>query len=324
MKKIFIVFAILASVLYSCTTKFDLYSYEGDTTIIYSVLDVNADTNYFRITKSSLVNEITYSYDDIDVRFAGLFNDELQPDTIRLDTVSKLCDGLLKTYYFTTKKLIAGQEYTIMVHRKADDVIVSSTAKTICPVRFIKPITGFKINFRPTHVNSIEWIGTEESVARKVNAGYFDIIGYFHYKELMPGATDTVDGVMVWMMGSDQAENMYNTTDFLYNTFYIPSTFFTLLEKDEYLVNNSPIGVQRWLEPFELEIKVYGEELYNYHSVNNATSAIQDVPNYTNIVNGIGLMSSRTTYSSFHVIEQLCRKRISENYPYGFYYDPNR
>lgn len=316
---IFILFLIIAT---SCTTKFDLYCYEGDTTIVYSILEVNADTNYFRITKSSLENEYTYNYDDIDVRFTGLFKNELQPDTITLDTISIISDGQLKTYYFTDKKLIDGQTYTLLIHRKADDVTISSTTMTINDLRFIKPVYGSYINFRPTHVNKIEWIGLG-SIAPEINASYYVVTGYFHYRELMPGATDTVDRVMVWPIGTEQANHLFNTYDSHYIMFYTPSTFFTLLGEDEYLQNNSPLGVQRWLEPFEFEIIAYGEELYNYHIINNSYSAIQEVPNYTNIVNGIGLMSSRTAKSSFHVIEQLCRKRISENYDYGFYYDPN-
>ncbi len=322
MKKFFSIIVLTMIILVGCTTKFDLYCYDGDTTIVYTVLEVNADTNYFRISKSSLENEYEYNFNDLDVRFAGLFKDEPQPDTIMLDTISLMTDGLLKKYYFTTKKLLNNQEYTLIILRKADSVVVTSKARTICDISFIRPI-GKYINFRSNVVNQVQWTGTHHPDAPNINAGSFTVIGYFHYKGLMPGATDTVERYMQWTLGSGEADSWQNTTFHYYSTYYTPSTFFYLLEKDDYLNNNSSYGVQRWLEPFEFKLFVYGEELYDYHIINNATSVIPEVPNYSNIENGVGLLSSRTTVSTFHVIEQLCRKRISEDYPYGFIYDPN-
>lgn len=323
MKKFLTIIVLATIILTSCTTKVDLYCYTGDTTILYSVLDTEVDTNYFRITKSSLEGNYTYNYDEIDVRFAGLFKNEPQPDTIMLDTITLMTDGFPKTYYYTTKKLVENQEYTVMVLRKADSVLVTSKAKTICEMSIIKPTANYGINFQPSNVNQIQWVGIHHEDAPNINAGFFSMTGYFHYKELMPGATDTVERYMEWSIGSGQVEHMQNSTYHFYSTYYTPSRFFTLLETDDYLKNNSPHGVQRWLLPFEFRLCVYGEELFEYYVANNSTSVIPEVPNYSNVENGIGLLSARTTMSKYYVIEQICRKRISYNYPYGFIYDPN-
>ena len=322
MKNLLTIMALTMIVFASCSTKVDLYRYEGDTTIVYSVLEVNVDTNFFRITKSSLENEYQYAFNDLDVRFAGLFKDEQQPDTIMLDTLTVMCNRLPRNYYYTTKKLLENQDYTLIILRKADSVTVTSKAKTICHINFTRPI-GKYINFRSNVVNQVQWVGTQHDNVPYINAGSFTVIGYFHYKELMPGATDTVERYMQWTIGSGEANEWQNSTYHYYATFYTPSTLFTLLEKDEYLNENSPYGVQRWLEPFEFKLFVYGEELYDYHIINNSTSVIPEVPNYSNIENGIGLLSSRTTVSTFHVIEQITRIRITEYFPYGFVYDPN-
>ena len=172
-------------------------------------------------------------------------------------------------------------------------------------------------------MNQGQWAGSHHDDAPNINAGFFSLTGYFHYKELMPGATDTVDRYMEWTIGAGQAEQMQNSTYHFYSSYYTPSRFFFLLENDEYLKNNSPYGVQRWLLPFEFRLSVYGEELFEYYVANNSTSVIPEVPNYSNVENGIGMMSSRSTVSKFYVIEQVCRIRISNNYPYGFIYDPN-
>ena len=322
MKNLLKIMVLAMVLLAACTTKFDLYCYDGDTTIVYSVLEVNADTNFFRISKSSLENDYDYQPDDIEVSFVGRFAGENNIDTLRLASVEKIVDGQLKPVYYTTKKLVKNQDYSILVFRKADSVVVSTTTKTICDISYTRPI-GKYINLRSNVLNRVMWVGTKHDDAPLINAGAFDVYAYFHYKELMPGATDTVRQTMTWELRSETADRMYNSTHHHYEAHYTPSTFFTLLEKDDYLNNNSPYGVQRWLEPFEFKVIVYGEELYEYHAVNTATSVMQDVPNYTHVVNGVGMMSSRTSVSTFHVIEQICRKRISENYPYGFVYDPN-
>lgn len=320
-----IILAIVAAValaLSSCTTDFDLYSHDGDSTILYTVLEVDADTNFFRISKSSLENEYAYQPGDIEVRFAGLFEGEDEVDTIEPATIVKMVDGQPRTFYYTTRKLLKNQEYSLFVLRKADSVVISSKTKTICGISFIRPM-GKYINLRSGRLNRVMWVGIKNDDAPKINAGAFDVYAYFHYKELMPGATDTVRQTMSWKLRCESAINMYNTTYRYYEAFYTPSTFFTMLEHDPYLNNNSPYGVQRWLEDFEFQLTVYGEELYDYHCVNTATSVMQDVINVTNVDNGVGLMSSRTKVSTFHVIEQICRKRITENYNYGFVYDPN-
>ena len=322
MKKILIIIVYAMVILASCNTKVDLYTYVGDSTIIYSILEVDADTNYISVTKSSLEYDYYYEPDEIDVRFVGRFGGGSVVDTLNLPTIEKTINGETRTFFYTDKKLLKNQDYEVLVFRKADSVLVTAKTKTINKIVYKKPV-GKYIKLQNVNTNRVEWVSTGCDEAPKINAGYFEVYAYFHYRELMPGATDTVNRVMEWKIIADDNKNLYNSTKFVYNASYTPVFFFTLLETNDYLVNNSPYGVQRWLDPFEFKIYVYGEELYNYFIINNATSAIQEVPNYSNVNNGIGLMSSRTTVSAFYVIEQVCRKRITENFPYGFVYEPN-
>ena len=106
---------------------------------------------------------------------------------------------------------------------------------------------------------------------------------------------------------------------------YAPSTLFTLLKVDKHLQENSPVGVKRWFEKFEFKVTAIGEDLYNYYLITNSSSAIQDVPNYTNVENGMGLVSSRVSKSLRLTISERTRKKVIEKYPeYNFILDPNR
>ena len=346
MKRLFyIFFAIAALVFTSCSNKVDLYSEEGDTTVVYAMLDANADTNFFKITHSFIGNAqelghnyeaSNYDYDELEVKFTGVFQGSTNTQTILLDTISKwipynesspFYSGCWQRYYYTTRKLQEGKEYQLDILRKADNVTISSKATTINSFVYQKPASAVPITFTDvtTTTANVEWKVPVSPF--KSTAAYFEVVGYFKYKELMPGATDTVYRKIKWELGSGLADNLYNTSTNLpyYLISYTPSSLFTILGNDEHLKNNSPAGVQRWFEKFEFDVSAVGEDLYNYYLVSNSTSAIQDVPNYTNVENGIGIMSARITKPLKLTISERTRLKIIERFEnYGFINDPNR
>ena len=344
MKKIFVtIIAITALIFASCSNNVNLYSNDGDSTIIYAMLDPNADTNFFKITKSFIGNVYdlahdydanNYAYDDIEVKFSGVFDGSSSTQTFVLDTISKWIPAELgatfynncwQTYYYTTAKLKEGQEYTIEVLRKADSVTISAKALTINSFSISKPFATQAIQFKGSKRGTVEWRVSDPSTMFKTTAAYFTVAGFFRYKELMPGASDTVLRSIQWNLGSGEAEKLFNSTDRYYVISYTPQALYDILESNDYLKNNSPVGVQRWFENFEYRVSAIGEELYNYNLVNNSSSAIQDVPNYTNVENGTGLMSSRIDRTSSHLIHILSRNYVVEMFPqYGFIVDPNR
>ena len=66
MKKIFLTIIAIAAVIFnSCSNKVDLYSDEGETTVVYAMLDAGADTNFVKITKSFIgnANDLTHNYE---------------------------------------------------------------------------------------------------------------------------------------------------------------------------------------------------------------------------------------------------------------------
>lgn len=342
MKRIFFaIFAIAALVFSSCNNKVELYSYEGDTTIVYAMLDAGADTNFFKITHSFVgdVSQLAYdydannyNYDEIEVTFSGVFGDNTQAQTITLDTISKwipynenaqFYSGCRQTYYYTTKQLLEGKEYTLNILRKEDNVNIVAKTSTINSFNFKKPFPNQILQFKDVKRGTVEWRVPDVTTFFHSTAAYFEISSYFHYKELMPGSTDTVYRSVYWPLGSDKEENLLTTqnNDIYYTINYTPEALFTVLRNNQYLNENSPVGVRRFFGKFEIKISAIGEELYNYYLVANSTSAIQDVPNYTNVENGMGIMSSRVSKTSLHPINILTRQKISNDFPeYGFEY----
>lgn len=344
MKKIiWAIFAIAALAFSSCSNKVDLYCDEGDTTIVYAMLDTGVDTNFFKITHSFIgnANELAhnydannYKYDELEVTFTGVFEDSPATQTIALDTISKwipynpnstFYSGCYQTYYYTTKKLLEGKEYTLNILRKADNVTISATTKTINTFVFKKPVTNV-VGFTGQSA-SVEWRVRDASTMYHSTASYFEVYGFFNYSELMPGATDTVKRSIQWSLGEGTESNLFTTAnnDMYYAINYTPNALFDIISQDAYLNNNSPYGVQRWFDKFEFRIFAIGEDLYNYNLIANSSSAIQDVPNYTNVTNGNGIMSARVAKSKFVTIMENTRTQIcNDNERFGFINDPNR
>ena len=347
MKKLyFTVLVLTVFVLFSCKNKVNLYTDEGEHTVVYAMLDSNADTNYFKITKSFVgnVNQYghdydanNYNYKDLEVRFSGVFDDDTQVQTVLLDTISifvpydensTFYSGCYQTYYYTTKKLKEGKEYTLNIFRKTDSVNISAKAKTINSFAFKNPLeTMGDITFTEmtTSTSTVEWKVREKPYTS--TASYFEVVGYFNYKEQMPGASEIVHHSIKWSLGSGKAEDLINTSTNIpyYLVTYTPSSLFTILANDKHLVEDSPIGVQRWFEKFEFKVSAIGEDLYNYYLATNSTSAIQDVPNYTNIENGMGIMSARNTKTLSLDISEKTRVDIDNRFKqYGFSGDIHR
>ena len=340
MKKLFLAITTIATLVFSsCSNKVELYADDTDYTIIYALLDTSADTNFFKITKSFLgnVEELAqnydannYKYDEIEVKFTGKFDNVNNIQTITLDTISKwipydaeatFYTGCYQTYYYTVKSLKAGEEYKIEVVRKSDNVIISSKTTTINDFSYQEPPQSLPITFTDyqSSTASVKWKVTEYPF--KSTAAYFEVTGYFNYKELMPNAIDTVHRSITWHIGSGTADDLYNTSTNMpyYAVTYKPSSLYVMLENDKYLKENSPEGVQRWVDKFEFDISAVGNELYNYYLIANSSSAIQDVPNYTNINNGYGIMSSRITNSLKLKVSVKTQNMIHDKFEnYGF------
>lgn len=334
MKRLHIIFLffITALVFQSCSTDVDLFADGEEYTIVYAMLNPGLDTNYVKITKSftgnANENALNYDLSNYDYKLDVRLVNKRHNDTIILDTVSvykpydpntPFYSDCQQLYYYTTHKLQDGDIYQLII-KKRDGTIISSEVKIISEFVFASYINN-TISFESNVSNQSNQIRWRYDDISATHAAYYEAIGYFHYKQLNPGSTDTMYYSMKWNMGTGTYEELI--TDMYLHTTHIPSDFYSQLNSDVNIINNSPQGVKRYFGNFEVVITAVGEELYDYMLANNSSSAIQDTPEYSNIENGIGLMSSRFILSKNFTINQLTRKNLSNNYPeWGFVYEP--
>lgn len=316
----------------SCETDVNIYTEGDETTIVYGYLDVDADTNYLKITKSFTGNAIetapiysasNYDY-KLDVRLKGRFADS--PNTVSvavLDTVSVykpydpnsiFYSGINQVLYYTTRKLKENEEYQLTIKRN-DGVELTSKVQTISGNVIRKPLVS--ITFLPTSsgTNQVEWSPTTYGEL----AAYYEVVGYFHYKQFLQNGTDTTRHTMKWFMGSGTSEQLWNSSDNRLSISYTPKDFYARLQADDNIANNSPDFVGRIVEGFEIVVTSTGEELYNYILIQNSGSAIQDTPEYTNIENGMGILSSRSECRKMFPVSDITINTLEKDYPqWGF------
>lgn len=314
----------------SCKTDVDIFNQGEETTIVYGYLDVDADTNYLKITKSFVGNALEYGQDynmsnydyKLDVKLVGKFADKPNvTSTEILDTchVYKPYDpnaifysGVDQVLYYTTRRLIENEKYTLIIERN-DGQTITSTVETINGSVITSPYMN--ISFESPSTNQIKW--KSNNISKR--AAYYEVVGYFHYGQLNPGETDTVDYYVKWFMGSGTGDQLWNNGEYRLCINYTPNNFYSQLKADGNLTNNSPNWVQRFVKGFEIVITATGEELYNYMLIQNSTGAIQDTPEFTNIENGMGVFSSRSQCSKLFEVHDRTINTLIKDYPqWGF------
>ena len=333
MRKLLLFLTIILSLftLNSCDGPFSIFSEDGEeVTIVYGYLDADADTNYLKITKSFTVNAVdlapnysanNYDY-KLDVKLTGKF--ATNPNAVRtviFDTTSVFKpynpDGLFysgvnQVLYYTSEKLLENQEYQLVITRN-DGEVITSKVKTICGSKIRQPI--YTMSFDLPYTKKIEW----RSNTFNQLAAYYEVVGYFHYKQIDPGQTDTTYHKMKWFFGSGTGEEMYNSSTLNMFVNYTPTTFFSKLASDANIANNTSTYTQRFVDCFEIVVTATGDELYNYILIQNSNSAIMDTPEYTNINNGLGIFSSRSVCTHKVEIDERTVNTLIRDYPqWGF------
>lgn len=320
---------MLLAVISSCNKEkdFNIYTNADPTMIVYGFLNPESDTNFLKITKSfngdATIGTQDYELNNYDYKlYVRLINRKHQNDSIAFDTTSvykpwdstsPFYSGRRQLVYFTDEKLIAGDEYDLYVRDRSGNE-VTTRVKLVSDINIAWPYAQ-NISFLGSYNSEIRWSRKNPS---QPWAPYYEITGYFNYRQLNPGDNDTTDHSMKWYFGNGTPESLHMDNSYLH-IYYTPETFFNLMLADDNIKNNSPAGVQRWYEDFTIVVSAAGEELYNYTIISSSESVIQDSPEYTNIEGGLGLVSSKINVDRSYYIAVKTMNQIQRDHPeWGF------
>jgi len=311
MKKVFrFIFLFFIPVsFYSCETDFDVIADYREVAIVYGLLNQNDSIHYLRINKAFLGegNALTYAKvadsssfgSDISVVITEISPQGNKKDIV-FDTVTLYTKqpgdfyspGQL--FYFAKAKLNADATYKLkIVNKKTLEEITSQTILihdfSITQPKYLPPPhqpTTLNIRRSITSIQKFIW-------ENAVNGKRYQFRFYFNYKEL--GFTgDTVYKKIDWVFPLVNSESTSGNGESFVN--YLNEDFFKLCEtKIPYSDQAKENAVaKRFASLCDLEVTAVGEEFTIYLDANGpSTGLLIEKPSYSNITNGIGLLSCR-------------------------------
>jgi len=308
MKKKYLILSVFAIVFTACETDFDVNAEWEETTVVFGLLDKAKEIQFVKINKAFLgeadalqmaqhsdsVNYIPFDYIDstgeIQVKLYKInFNDTIA-ERILKDTLLLKDDGLFATdsniiYYFNTPEgdnfLSENRTYSLVINNVKTGNIVSASTEIIKGFNFTAGIpTSNKLTF---YVDGLDYRFPrfEWSSVNYPNAEVFQFNLRFHYTE------NTVAKELLWTQTALARKD---------NILILSGEEFF----HQFLANNLDAldDEERKFIGIDIEMTLGSQDLKTYVAVNEPiTGIVQERPQFTNIKNGIGLFSSRYTFT---------------------------
>lgn len=284
----------------SCETDVEINADWEEITIVYGLLSQSDTDHYFRINKAYLGGnaleiakiEDSSSYNgSLVVKLEGALNGNVV-QTVNFDTttISNKDTGTFYNPYMLVYKGTATLNpdllYTLNIKNSVSGKEITASTHLIQNFAITNPPGGGKATFLRDYTTAFEW-------GNAVNAIRYEPALRFHYYEIPNGTTDTIRKYIDWALPSQFADdisgNGSQAMEISNNGFY------------DFIANNvkpETYAGKRMCGTVDFMVAAGGEEYDTYMRVNGpSNSLVQDRPEYTNVENGFGLLSSRYNVS---------------------------
>lgn len=298
MKKLCILFLALGALL-ACDNELDINAPYQKINVLYAVLDPALDTNYVRIQRGYLGNasaDQSFNEPDsiyFDTSLIKVYIHQFEPGsnqieaTYRLeyDNSKSLDSGTFTTqgyYLFRTPANLQFQvdkDYEVYLEREGD--VASARTGIVGPVDIIRP-TSFQQNriFNGQILFDLDALGTARIEA-------FQPIIYFNYREYNQITKDSAYKTEEIRLPL-RANNTNGDITIVYGSDELNRSLAGRLEKNP--------DILRFFIDLDIEIWAASEELVTYYELNEPSAGInQNRPDYRQVNNGAGLVTSRTS-----------------------------
>jgi len=303
----------------SCSNDFDLNAPYKDVPVIYGLLSKQDTAQYFRIEKA-FIDESTSAlelaqrpdslyYENAVVRLEEYTSNDVLVKSFNLTRVDGNLEGypreagvfatapnyLYKLKLPANETLVDGATYKIILER--GDGLPTITAETvlISDMSILQPGEGSPFNWASgTRTQQVIWRFDEEE------AFFFDIRMRIRYQESLPNEpTNFVDKTLMWTIDQN-IENEDMTTEI--RTTFVSGEFFNFLGQNL----DASLPVNRRLRGLDIIVDAGGEDLFEYINVGRVNTGItssQIIPTYTNVTDGFGVFSSKSSVESIdHIL----------------------
>jgi hypothetical protein len=312
------VVVLFAFTFFSCENEVDLNAEFEDTTVVYALLNANADTQFVKINKAFLedgANAIELAkdvdrlfYDSLDVRLISITNN----DTIHLNTIDKpkepgIFSNEKNVLFYTTDQIVSTANYKLSIIQP-DGKETSATTRVLEEVTVSRPEVrnGERLSLSFTRISTggLEYIDYEFIFNLRSTMASVTAKMYFQYYELINGARvfKRVE-IPIGNLKNSELKNDLFSINYRGDRFYRaianavePSATRKVVELQDNII----------LEVFAVD-QVYQQ----YADINGPLDGLAQVrPEFTNITNGIGLFASRSIISDFTFLAAPSRQEL--------------
>jgi len=297
--RFFFLLTSLSALFFSCNKELNVNADWQDITVVYSLLDRQDTLHYFKITKAFLgpgdalqfakIADSSNYADSLDVTLEAWDGTVLKNTYIAFDTIIENKEAGDSIFYYPYQRMyctraILNQDYTykLFIRNKKTGKEITSVTQLVHDFSIEKPM-GFMVGYIPGKNSEVKWM-TAKAGKR------YQLTIRFHYAESPKSDPSKIEMKFIdWIVFNDQRS--FTTEGGAQMDFYFPGDAFYMVLRTKILVNPD---VNRAARHVDYIFSVAGEDLNTYMEVTEPSlTIVQERPSFTNIVNGIGLFSTR-------------------------------
>lgn len=306
MKKLILALSIVLGLI-ACDNDIDINAEYEDITVMYGLLDPKLDTNYVRIQRGYLgdaaasasfgiTDSLYYDSAEIDVfireyRPGGSTIEQevelIYDESVPVDTGLYTTQGHHLYRVPSNFDIKSSREYEVVVRRSDGSEAYARTGIVgNIVIRFpIEPISSRFFDGRISFDIQQSTVGNNPQATVKMIA-YQPII-YFHYREVNNNTGS--DEFKTETIRLPLLENPFDDIEILYTSNQLFSALANSIEKD------STKTIFRYFQGMDIEITGASEDMMTFIELSKpATGVNQNLPQFEQVENGTGILTSRT------------------------------
>jgi hypothetical protein len=359
-RKTLLVLSLIA-LFTSCDNDLKIIADWKDVPAVYGILNAQDSVHYIKLNKAFLgqgdvmmmaqeFDSLHYAVDQVGIRLLEKEESDVPSqngtnwqtrNTYELEPTNEFVrpEGVFssptQTIYKTTAPLNKDFYYSVEVYRKSNDTIIAQTDRPIpilSPLSVINPNTFSRLVILPnSYVPKVEW--------RSVSGGkMYELSMRFNYMEFpISGASDTlfksieINYPSIFSIDTDGGDYMDYPLSYDQFLGFIaanipedPTVRRLVVGFDPSQIGSGGVSIKHACLDFSLSAA--GEDLSTYLVLNeNSNSLVLDRPEYSNIENGVGILSSRTVKSvngvkiSNQTNDEIAKSEVTKHLNFGYF-----
>lgn len=303
-----VVLLVSFAAFWSCNNELDVTDTWKEVPVLYGLLSPEDTVHIIKVTKAFLgdgnalymaqIPDSSYYGDEMVATLVEIAPEGWYTNTWVFDTMwvhnkqTGVFFGGDQMLYRVHATLNPTCRYMVTLKNNKSGLLASATTSLVEPISILKPRGGLKyFSFTST-------AETQAEIAESNNGRVYQLVIRFNYKEVNFNTLDTVSKYVDWVFPNKKVSSLStNSTEKIIYSF--PGTgFYTNINakvKEDQDVKRIP-GLVDFIAFSG------GDELSTYIDITSPINTIvQDRPDYTNVTNGRGIFSSRT--SKTHTVE---------------------